>query len=141
MKAGPCDNVIQAVVYEVRMQSKTIYVTAFLLACLAAFAVRAAPFCVSVTGLPDQCQYYDTSECLARATQLGGICTINRIEVKVVPGAGRFCVIDSYRVASCSYPDRDSCTSDASRKGAICFDSLPEGMQPNPYSPNPEKRY
>ncbi len=109
--------------------------------CLLPGALSAAPFCVSVTGLPDQCMYYDTAQCSARATQLGGVCTANPAELKVTGGSGRYCLVDSNRVAQCTYPDRDTCTADASRKGAICVDSLIVGVQPNLFMSNPEQRY
>jgi hypothetical protein len=94
---------------------------------LAAPAV-AAPFCVTVQGLPDQCVYVDGAECQQRAFQLGGVCTANAKEITTPPGPGSFCLAAGGHVVACNYVDRESCQQDAARQHTAC---IPATAPPN----------
>ena len=102
---------------------------------LAAPAV-AAPFCVTVQGLPDQCAYADGAECQRRATQLGGICTANAKEIATPPGPGSFCLAAGGHVVACNYADRQSCETDAARQHTACIPATaPPGAAVDPFAP------
>jgi hypothetical protein len=96
----------------------------------------AAPFCVTVQGLPDQCIYADSTECGKRAAQLGGICTANAQQITTPPGPGSFCLAEGGRVVQCLYADRDTCTADAQRRHGACIPaSLPQQGSVDPFAP------
>jgi hypothetical protein len=116
-----------------RMARVAAVVAVALLATTPAFA---APFCVTVQGLPDQCIYADSGECGKRANQLGGICTANAQQVTTPPGPGSFCLAEGGRVVQCLYADRDSCTADAQRRHGACIPaSTPPQGSVDPFAP------
>jgi len=95
----------------------------------------AAPFCVQTQALPPQCMYYDAASCEQRANQLGGLCSVNRKEVRVRPGLGHYCLLTSGLVSSCIYADRGTCQRDAVQQHGACVDTpaRPESPAPDPY--------
>jgi hypothetical protein len=80
----------------------------------------AAPYCVTVQGLPDQCVYVDGQECQKRAVQLGGVCTSNPGDILVQSGPGQFCLVVGGQATLCIFPDRNSCQEEASRRKTAC---------------------
>jgi hypothetical protein len=96
----------------------------------------AAPFCVTVQGLPDQCIYVDGAECGRRATQLGGICTANGAEIRTPPGPGLFCLAEGGHAVACVYADRDTCNAEARRRKSTCIPaSAPPSGSVDPFAP------
>ena len=95
----------------------------------------AAPFCVQTQALPPQCIYFDAASCNQRAQQLGGLCSVNRREMRVSRGLGHYCVLTSERASSCIYADRGNCENDARQQGGVCVDSpsRPESPRVDPY--------
>ncbi len=95
----------------------------------------AAPFCVQTQAVPPQCIFYDAALCNQRATQLGGLCSVNAKEVRVSAGLGHYCLITSSLVSSCIYADRNDCQRDALQQRGACVDtpSRPESPAPDPY--------
>jgi hypothetical protein len=86
--------------------------------------VLAAPFCVSGKGLPDQCYYYDISQCKLEASNVAGFCSVNISEVKELSpyrGDSRSCIIESNLIPLCYYDNVQSCEQEANRKNALCF--------------------
>jgi hypothetical protein len=94
---------------------------------LAPCRTLAAPFCVSVQGLPDQCIYVDGSECQSRATQLGGVCIANAAAIVRQFGTSQFCIVTETGTALCAYADRNSCTADALRRHDACIEAVRPG--------------
>jgi len=95
--------------------------------CVAVFVAipgmaAAAPFCVAVQGLSDECLYADPASCQTRASQLGGACVSNPAESLQAVGPGRFCLVIGGQASQCIYPDRGSCTADAVRHRTACVE-------------------
>ena len=88
----------------------------------AAYSVGAlaSPFCVDVTGLPQQCYYADPNQCRVEATRQGGQCIANANEVSTPPRSQAFCLITAGNAMSCTYPDRADCDRDSRRIGGAC---------------------
>ena len=102
---------------------------------LLAVPAVAAPFCVTVQGLPDQCIYVDGAECQKRAQQLGGVCNANAKEISTPPGPGAFCLAAGGHVISCNYADRQSCLNDAMRQHTACIQATaPPSVSVNPFA-------
>ena len=80
----------------------------------------AAPYCVAVQGLPDQCMYVDGQECQKRATQLGGVCQSNPADIVAQSGPGRCCLVIGGQATYCIFPDRTSCQEEATRRHSAC---------------------
>jgi hypothetical protein len=98
-------------------------------------SAAAAPFCVQSEALPQQCIYYDASECNQRAQQLGGTCTVNTEEVSATAGLGHYCLFTSNGVSLCIYADRGSCNQEAEHQQGVCVmaPNVPESPAPDPY--------
>ncbi len=108
-----------------------------LLALLLAVPVPAvaAPFCVYTEALPPQCLYFDASSCNERAKQLGGFCSANEAEVKVLGAIGHYCLLTSSLSSSCIYVDRADCNRDAQQQHGVCVEApaRPESPGADPY--------
>ena len=104
-------------------------------------ALFAAPFCVQKQGLPPDCNYYDAVQCRQRAGQLAGVCAVNDAEIKLQPGIGKYCVVNSSHVSMCDYADRTTCDGDAMRSGAVCVEFPASQVQLNPYKIDPNSKY
>ena len=102
---------------------RTLYAAGFSL--LFASQSIAAPFCVQVTGIPDQCLYVDPAACQAEALRQKGQCAANPNEVKAPPGAQPFCLVQSGVMLSCIYPDRADCDRDSKTMKGACMPALP----------------
>ncbi|MFV3129071.1 hypothetical protein [Niveispirillum sp. KHB5.9] len=102
-------------------------VGAFLLAGPAA----AAPYCVKVTGIPDQCLYVDPVSCQREANRAGGRCTTNAREFEAPVAAQPYCLATAGNVMSCVYAVHADCETDAKRQGGTCIASK------RPASPQP----
>jgi len=87
--------------------------------------VLAAPYCVDVTGIPQQCLYVDPAQCQAEALRQKGECVANSAEVKAPPRAQAFCLVQSGNVLSCIYPDRADCDRDSKTLKGACMPALP----------------
>jgi hypothetical protein len=85
----------------------------------------AAPFCVQVTGIPDQCLFVDPQSCQAEARRQRGQCVANINEVKAPPRSQAFCMVESGNVLSCIYPDRADCDRDSARMKGACMPAVP----------------
>lgn len=85
----------------------------------------AAPFCVDVTGIPQQCLYVDPSACQAEAQRQRGQCVANINEVHAPPRSQAFCLVQSGNVLSCIYPDREDCDRDSVRMKGACMPAIP----------------
>jgi len=86
----------------------------------------AAPYCLSVVGIPAQCLYADVANCLRDAARQGGTCQVNAAEIKLPRFSTlRFCLVTNGPVIDCSYVDRRSCDLQATRRAAICADRAP----------------
>ncbi len=83
----------------------------------------AAPFCVDVTGLPQQCLYVDPNACRAEATRQRGQCVANPNEVQTPLRAQAFCLVTAGNTMSCTYPDRADCDRDSVRLKGACIPS------------------
>ncbi len=104
-------------------------------------ALHAAPFCVEKQGMPAECNFYDAVECRKRSEQVSGVCSVNPAEIRLQPGVGKYCVVDSNHVSMCQYADRTSCDNDAVRYGAVCIEYPSADVQPNPYRIDPNSKY
>src|ERR1700761_1643623 len=93
------------------------------------FGALAAPFCVDVTGLPQQCYYVDPALCQADAQRQRGQCVANANEVRTPPRSQAFCLITAGNAMSCTYPDRADCDNDSRRLKGACIPSqnTPDG--------------
>lgn len=92
---------------------------------LMSFEALAAPFCVQVTGIPDQCIYVDPGACQNEALRQRGQCIANAEEVKAPPRSQAFCLVQSGNVLSCIYPDREDCDKDSARMKGACMPAMP----------------
>jgi hypothetical protein len=102
----------------------------------------AAPFCVSVQGIPAQCHFVDAVQCQKISYESGGICTVNRDEFLVLSGSGAYCTIDSSRYANCSYSDRATCEKEALASSMVCIDNTkPFEDQEDLYRLDPNLKY
>jgi hypothetical protein len=84
----------------------------------------AAPFCVQVTGIPDQCLYVDPAQCQNEAQRQHGQCSANPAEIKAQPRAQAFCLVQASNVMSCIYPDRADCDRDSKTIKGACMPAL-----------------
>ncbi len=91
---------------------------------LAGGAARAAPFCVVVAGLPDECLYVDATACNSRAARLHGRCGLNP-DAPALPreGGEPFCEVESSAMLSCLYPDAAHCAEQSARDGTACVEA------------------
>ncbi|MCH2546730.1 MAG: DUF3551 domain-containing protein [Alphaproteobacteria bacterium] len=113
-----------------------------LLTTLSSSVATAAPFCLKIQGIAEECTYFDATQCRQRATKLKALCIANMKEVYRVTGDGRYCRVDSLHTALCLYADRRSCESEASKAGGTCIDKAPVNLaQENPYRYDPNKNY
>lgn len=94
-------------------------------------AAKAAPFCVRVTGLPDQCLYADPAACQREAARQGGRCEANPAEIEAPVSAFNYCLAQAGGVMSCVYPAFADCAGDARRLGGACVAAKPLAT-PNP---------
>jgi hypothetical protein len=94
-------------------------------------AAMAAPFCVTVSGLPDQCLYVDPVQCQREAERQGGRCGANPDEFEAPVSALGYCLAQAGNVVSCVYPAYSDCQTDAKRQGGACIAAKP------PASPAP----
>lgn len=85
--------------------------------------VQAAPFCVEVQGVAEECWYHDIGLCRQDAAQKEGECTANREEVDIHENAEAFCAIDSSLVPVCAFPSEESCSQSVVGTNRICFES------------------
>lgn len=85
---------------------------------------RAAPFCIVVQGLPDECSYVDASECSSRAARLHGRCGLNPTAA-ALPQEGHeaYCLVQSSAALSCLYPDVAACEHDSNRSNGACVEA------------------
>lgn len=98
---------------------------------LMAAPAAAAPFCVKVTGVPDQCLYVDPVSCQREATRAGGRCTTNAREFEAPVSALPYCLARAGNVMSCVYSAHADCETDARRLGGTCVASKrPAGPAP-----------
>lgn len=98
---------------------------------LLAGPAAAAPFCVKVTGVPDQCLYVDPVSCQREASRLGGRCTTNAREMAAPVAALPYCLVQAGNAVSCVYPAHADCETDARRQGGTCVASKsPPGPAP-----------
>ena len=97
--------------------------------------VLAAPYCVQTQAIAPQCIYADPASCTARATQMGGSCTVNPQELHVSAGLGHYCLLTSGTASSCIYADRESCAREAMHQQGVCIEApdRPESPGPDPY--------
>lgn len=86
-------------------------------------AAAAAPFCVKVTGIPDQCLYVDPTACQKEANRAGGRCITNDREFQRPVAALPYCLARAGNVMSCVYPAHADCETDAKRLGGTCVAS------------------
>ena len=103
----------------------------------------AAPFCMTLQGIPPQCIYDDARDCKHRAGQLSGICTVNINEITSATGAEKFCSVDSTRTPQCLYVDRNGCENSLSN-GSICVNNTFKKMgevQADPYADQPNRNF
>lgn len=103
----------------------------------------AAPFCVTVQGVPPDCIYDDTNACKLRAAQLSGVCTVNTHEITSHVGEEKFCSVDSTRVPQCMFVDRTACEN-AQNNGAVCVNNtFAKGYddQIDPFAADPNRNY
>lgn len=123
------------------MQKYKKMALAVVMMCLYAPVSHAAPFCVQKQGMPDDCSYYDVAECRQRSQQESGVCSVNVSEMRLQPGTGKYCLVDSKHISMCQYADRTSCDNDATRYGAVCVEFPENQVQPNPYRIDPNSKY
>ncbi len=83
----------------------------------------AAPFCVDVTGLPQQCLFVDPNSCRAEAARQHGQCVANANELQTPPRSLAFCMVTAGNAMSCTYPDRADCDRDAAQLKGVCIQS------------------
>lgn len=104
--------------------------------------LQAAPFCVSIQGVPPQCYYYDAAQCQRESFRLLGICTANPDEFVVLSGTAAYCVVNSNHYALCAYSDRATCEKQAYSSGEVCIDNTASlGKQPDIYRLDPNRNY
>ncbi len=60
----------------------------------------AAPFCVDVSGLPQQCLFVDPNSCRAEALRQHGQCVANANELQTPPRSQAFCMVTAGRLRS-----------------------------------------
>jgi hypothetical protein len=109
---------------------------AVLLGLLAPAGGHAAPFCIGTEALPPQCIYYDANSCHKEAGRQGGICSVNKKELRVTRNVGQYCLVTSQKVSLCIYSDRATCSAEAQRQHAACTYApgvAPSGA-PDPYA-------
>ena len=109
------------------MSLRKLLIAALGAACSAGAA--AAPFCVDVTGLPQQCLFVDPNSCRLEAVRQGGQCVANANELQTPPRSQAFCLVTAGNAMSCTYPDRADCDRDSTRLKGTCipantFDAL-----------------
>jgi len=97
--------------------------------------VAAAPFCVDVTGLPQQCLFVDPNSCRTEATRQGGQCVANSNELTTPPRSQAFCMVTAGNTLSCTYPDRADCDRDARQLRGACIPA--NGADPTIPAPAP----
>ena len=95
----------------------------------------AAPYCVDVTGIPQQCLYVDPAQCQQDAQRQRGQCVANPNEVQAPPRSQAFCLVQSGNVLSCIYPDRADCDRDSVRLKGACMPALPVQPEGAPLAP------
>ena len=97
--------------------------------------VLGAPYCVETMALPPQCLYFDPALCNARANQLGGRCSANTGEVRLVPNIGHYCLMTQGGVSQCIYPDLAVCNAEAQHQSGVCVyaPDRPESPGPDPF--------
>lgn len=103
----------------------------------------AAPFCVKVQGIREDCIYDDTSSCKTRAAQLSGICIVNTSEITMATGREKFCLVDSSRMPQCVYADRSGCEA-AQRNESVCIINTfhkDNEEQADPFEVDPNRNY
>ena len=81
----------------------------------------AAPYCVDVTGLPQQCLFVDPNSCRAEATRQRGQCVANAAEITTPLRSQAFCLVTAGNAMSCTYPDRADCDRDSVRLKGACI--------------------
>jgi hypothetical protein len=113
------------------------YLFAIALALGCSPAALAAPFCVNVTGIPQQCLYADPANCQREAHRLGGRCTANPAELMTPVSAARYCLAQGGGVMSCVYPAYADCETDAGRLGGACIATPPPSSALAGISPTP----
>lgn len=86
---------------------------------LASSPVQAGPFCV-VRSDGQDCSFFGQSDCAEAARVRGGVCTVNRDELKVPSSGMPYCVVTAYRT-QCWYSDEATCRGEASRFNGICL--------------------
>lgn len=87
-------------------------------------AARAAPFCIVVQGLPDECSYVDAAECSSRAARLHGRCGLNpTASAPPQEGHEAYCLVQSSVALSCLYPDVAACEHDSNRSNGACVEA------------------
>lgn len=83
--------------------------------------VAAAPYCVDVTGLPQQCLFVDPNSCRVEATRQRGQCVANANEITTPLRSQAFCLVTAGNAMSCTYPDRADCDRDSVRLKGACI--------------------
>src|SRR5262245_38627424 len=116
---------------------KIFLLSAFIFYALPSYA---APFCVQTQTAPVQCEYVDAAACRKRANELQAICVANPAELKLTPGIGKYCLVDSSRISQCIYTDRTSCEQDAARANGVCIENTTENVQQDPYQSDPNRK-
>jgi len=99
------------------------------LAMLLPLAGHAAPFCIDMTGIALQCQYFDPALCQKDAARQGGKCSPNPEEFKTPASAQQFCLVQSGNLVMCHYPDRAGCELEANRRHGACIAAIPQPPQ------------
>lgn len=97
----------------------------------------AAPYCVTVTGIPQQCHYVDPALCQREAQRLGGRCTANAAEILTPVTASRYCLAQAGNILSCVYAAHADCETDAGRLGGACIAATPPSSNLPGLSPTP----
>ena len=106
--------------------NKALIIGIVLLAGMA--TARAAPFCVVVQGLPDECVYVDAAECSSRAARLHGRCGLNpAAPAPLREGHEAYCLVQSSVALSCLYADIAACEHDGNRSNGACVEA-PKAM-------------
>ena len=102
---------------------------------LVATPAVAAPYCINIQGITEQCLYFDANECRIQAQRAGGSCDVNPTEV-TLPSAGTYpyCVVGA-GYSACKFVDRGSCDAEARRLKANCVQSFTASASapPDPY--------
>lgn len=98
----------------------------------------AAPFCVVVAGLPDECLYVDATDCGKRAARLHGRCGLNPAAPPLPHEGGEaFCEVQSSAMLSCLFPDAAHCAEQSARDGAACVEAPVDTPAPAPRTSDP----